>query len=57
MRNLSRRKRLIIVSGVGAAVAILLILATGTDEARYRVKSLGAFAAADASFALETSHS
>lgn len=54
MRNLSRRKRIIIVSGVGAAVAIVLMLASGADESRYRVKNLDAYAAAGASFTPET---
>ncbi|MHA1570415.1 MAG: hypothetical protein ACTSWM_01240 [Alphaproteobacteria bacterium] len=54
MKNLSRHKRIIIVSGVGAAVAIVLMLATGADESRHRVKSLDAIAAAGATFALET---
>ena len=54
MKNLSRRKRIIIASGVGAVVAIVLMLATEDDESRHRVKNLDAFAAAGASFAPET---
>ncbi len=54
MRNLSRRKRIIIASGVGAVVTIVLVLATGADESRHRVKSLNTFAAAGASAAPET---
>ncbi len=54
MTNLSRRKKIIIASGVGAVVAIVLMLAVDADESRHRVKNLGAFAATGASFAPES---